>query len=55
MGASQTPVHEPKGDSASYAAGTNSAGGTGKDAGNTPGEKPKDADVTPSKGQGQNQ
>ena len=55
VGAAQTPAKEPKGDSASYAAGTNSAGGTGKDAGNNASEKPKGADVVPSKGQGQNQ
>jgi len=51
----QTPVTEPKGNSASYAAGTTSSGGTGKDAGNDAGEKPAHADVVPSKGQGQSQ
>ena len=49
------PASKPaEGSSAGYAAGGTSSGGTGGQ-GNTSGEKPKDADVVPSKGQGQNQ
>jgi NADH-quinone oxidoreductase subunit C len=49
------PASQPaQASSASYAAGNSSSGGTGGP-GNTAGEKPKDPDVTPSKGQGQNQ
>jgi NADH-quinone oxidoreductase subunit C len=54
-GVAQTPAAAPAGTSAQYAAGRNASGGTGENAGNTPGERPRDADVVPSRGQGQNQ
>ena len=55
VGRAQTPVANPTGNSASYAAGSSSLGGTSKDAGNNAAEKPQRADVVPSKGEGQNQ
>ena len=53
--ASKTPAKAPEGTSGSYAKGENTPGGTGAGPGNDAGSKPKDADVVPSKGQGQNQ